>query len=88
MEILFINSCSPFASDIAAQIPVNLLIEVIPFAVNPVLPSTRDRVAMFAETLKWDKKSAPRIGVFTWAIVKIHGKDRRKPKLSVSAISP
>ena len=42
---------------------------------------------MFTEILKWDKKSAV-IGVFTWVIVKIHGKDRRKPKLSVSAISP
>ena len=37
--------------------------------------------------LKWDQKSAPKIGVFTWANVKLHGKNLWKPKLSVNDIS-
>ncbi|CAE1285984.1 unnamed protein product [Acanthosepion pharaonis] len=57
---------------------------VIPF----VLLSVRECVAIFTDKSKWDKKSAPRIGVFTFACVKIHGKDLLRPKSSVSDISP
>ena len=48
----------------------------------------RECIAILTAMLKWDKKSAPRIGAFTWACVKIHRKDLRKPKSVISDISP
>lgn len=83
-----INTCSPFASGIVEQIPVDLYNEVIPFAVSSVLLSIRECGAIFTALSKWNKKSAPRIGVFTLAYVTIHGKHLCKPKSSVSEIFP
>ena len=63
---------------------------MILFAAIPVLLSMRECIVISTAMLKWDFffKSAPRIGVFTWASVKIHEKDLRKSKASVNDISP
>ena len=45
------------------------------------------RVCLLSEIVNRGRSKFCYISVFTWAMVKIHGKDRRKPKLSVNAIS-